>query len=85
MRCTRDCFNCVFDDCIKPESFSMVKSLNNKRYYERHKDKENARALAYAKSHREEINKRKRDKYDPEKRREYYMRWKAKMIKEQKK
>lgn len=82
MNCTKDCFNCEYGDCIKPESFSLVKSLNNKRYYQRHKEKENARSTEYAKTHREQINARRRKIYNKEQRHEAYLRLKARQLQE---
>lgn len=73
--CDKDCFNCIYTDCIldgsdrpvkeakEPKELKMTKqAVRMRKYYIKNREKINARTKAYYWEHREEINARRRKK-----------------------
>ena len=76
--CDKDCFNCIYDDCIldscgrterkKKEKSQSSEAKRLHRYYMEHREEVKKKNLAYYREHREEINaKRRKSHKDKEK------------------
>lgn len=70
MQCNRDCFNCIFEDCIVNELLPEdLKEINQRDREIRRDNKDNKRKKIaerqrkYREEHRDEINERQRKFY----------------------
>ena len=59
MTCNMDCFNCVYEDCIKPSSFDLGHAVACKKYNETHKEQLQKYRREYYNTHKTQfkINK----------------------------
>lgn len=81
-RCNRDCFNCIYDDCIETETSTVILPYGEKKKPGRPKLPEGmvkAHQREYAKRHYQEI-KEKRSAYY----KEYYQKNKGRIQRQQK-
>ena len=74
MQCNRDCFNCIFEDCIVNELLPEdLKEINQRDREIRRDNKDNKRKKIaerqrkYREEHRDEINERQRKNYQRKK------------------
>lgn len=71
--CNKDCFNCIYDDCILDGLGRAPKAADDKaeltknqvrgrKYYAEHREEQKAKKYAYWIAHKEEINAKRRQK-----------------------
>jgi hypothetical protein len=71
--CDFDCFNCKYDDCVSDSSYNPikveptsqreVKNARRRELYRANREKNIETSKKYYKEHKEEILKKKREKY----------------------
>ena len=62
--CKGDCFNCIYEDCVRPDTMDISHLKASIKYNESHSKELQEYRKKYYQSHKEQFDKHKKNYYD---------------------